>query len=313
MLFILFLLLSFLLLMAWPSLQKFLTGGVIIEISQIPKEDAGTLQIQELEPPAVTFCARNTSYWKNASEIVDDNMVNANCKGKTNKEVQDCIRAKTFNFTDTIKNAYHDATDPKVLMSEEQWIPNFGSPYLGMCHTFLYETQLRADMMKDGIFFRLDPNLSYKVIIHDPRFFLMTSNPLVFPRIWKEYKKNSLKANKFSWLYISLTEHRLLNRPEKQCQDTSDGYDFISCVETSQARQVGCRPGWESWSDREYPVCSSMEDLATHEKMDWALFNDERKIIVNKTGCKIPCTYKEFSIVGEQAGSAHILGSDAEN
>ena len=310
--FVLLLSLSLFFLMLWPSLKKYKAGGVIIEVSTIPKETSGQLQIQELEPPALTFCARNTSYWKNATKIVDNDMVNANCIGSTNKKVQECIQEKTYGLKDTIKSAFHDATNPKSIMSNIYWTPNFGSPYLGMCHTFLYGKGLKADMMKDGLLFQLDPNLSYKVIIHDPKFYLIASNPLVFPRIWKEMKGSEIKANKFKWLYISMTEHRLLNRQEKQCEEDIDDYDFIACVKTSQAREVGCRPGWENWSDVRYPICSNMENLRIHEQMDWAIFNDERKIIVNKTGCKIPCTYKEFAVVGEQIGNADILGSYAK-
>ena len=84
--FVLLLLFSFLFLMAWPSLQKFLSGGVIIEVSRIPKQKDGKPQIQELEPPAVTFCARNTTYWKNATLVVKNAMVKANCEKETNKE-----------------------------------------------------------------------------------------------------------------------------------------------------------------------------------------------------------------------------------
>ena len=193
--FVLFLLVSFIFLMAWPSLTKFRAGGIVIEVSQIPEEKGGKLQIQELESPALTFCARNTSYWKNATVVVDDDMVNANCKMDTNEEVNDCIKEKTFNLDDTIKTAFHGATNPKLIKSQTHWRPNFGSPHLGMCHTFTYGTKLQADMVKDSLTFQLDPNLSYKVIIHDPKFFLMASNPLVFPRIWKEFKTEDIKPS----------------------------------------------------------------------------------------------------------------------
>ena len=84
-------------------------------------------------------------------------------------------------------------------------------------------------------------------------------------------------------------------------------------MKTSQARKVGCRPGWETWSDESLPICSDMENLKRHEQMDWEIFNEERKIIVNKTGCKAPCTFKKFAVVGQQAGNADILGDVAKN
>ena len=105
------------------------------------------------------------------------------------------------------------------IKTPKYWKPNFGSPHLGMCHTLSLPTKLKADMMADGLMFQLDPSLSYKVIIHDPKYFLMASNPLVFPRIWREYKAQDLQPQKYEWVYIALTEHRLLNRPDQPCED----------------------------------------------------------------------------------------------
>ena len=75
--------------MAWPSVQKFLSGGIVIEESYIPKQKNGRPQIQEVEPPAVTFCAKNTSYWKNVTLASDDDMVNTQCTKDKNQEVLD--------------------------------------------------------------------------------------------------------------------------------------------------------------------------------------------------------------------------------
>merc|ERR1711915_192629 len=178
-----------------------------------------------------------------------------------------------------------------------------------MCYTFSYKAKLKADMLTDGLVFQLDPKLSYRIIIHDPNYLLMASNPLVFPRIWQDYKAQDLQPGKFEWLYISLTEHRLLNRDDQPCDENPD-YSYIACVKNSQARRVGCRPGWEDWSDPDIPICVTMEQLAEHESLDWGNYNYEPKIIENMTNCKVPCTYKEFAVVGEpQGGSATIFGS----
>ena len=46
----------------------------------------------------------------------------------------------------------------------------------------------QADMVTDGFGFSLNPNQTYTILVHDPNFFLMASNPMVFPRIWATYK-----------------------------------------------------------------------------------------------------------------------------
>ena len=126
----------------------------------------------------------------------------------------------------------------------------------------------------------------------------MASNPSVFPRIWREYRPQEFQHSTFEFLFISETENKLLNRPEQPCEEDPD-YGFIVCVKNSQARRVGCRPVWDIWSDTAIPICSDIKDIILHETMDFENFNYERKIVESKTGCKVPCNYREFAIAGE--------------
>ena len=59
-----------------------------------------------------------------------------------------------------------------------------------------------------------------------------------------------------------------------------------------------CRPSMDKWVDSTLPVCTTMDQLGELEKAAWVMNNVEQKIIINKTGCMIPCTYKEYSMVG---------------
>ena len=43
-------------------------------------------------------------------------------------------------------------------------------------------------MISDGIAFQLDATKAYIIFFHDENYYLLASNPLVFPTIWKEYK-----------------------------------------------------------------------------------------------------------------------------
>ena len=61
--------------------------------------------------------------------------------------------------------------------------------------------------------FSLDPDLDYLVILHDPTYLVVTSNPLVFPRVWLGSPGPAAnRAGAFLWLYLSVTERRLLDR-----------------------------------------------------------------------------------------------------
>ena len=91
--------------------------------------------------------------------------------------------------------------------------------------------------------------------------------------------------------YISVTEHHLLNRPEQPCEVKED-YDFLECVKSSQAKSVGCRPPWDIWSPESIPLCQTVVQLQQHERLDWLDINYEQKMIINNTGCLVPCKYK---------------------
>ena len=107
--------------------------------------------------------------------------------------------------------------------------------------------------------FNLDPSLNYRVMIHDPKFYHILVKHGIFPRIWLDYKAGeNMRPGYYDQYQITVTEHHLLNRPEQPCEEDED-YDFLQCVKTSQARTVGCRPPWDSWSPHTIPLCHSMD------------------------------------------------------
>ena len=90
--------------------------------------------------------------------------------------------AQPVKFSDTVHNLYQKNS----LM--EFWQSNTLTPYngiqslllnnfnvkcinqpTGQCHTLLPSVRVQADMLHDGILVHFDPEMSYRVIIHDPR------------------------------------------------------------------------------------------------------------------------------------------------
>ena len=59
---------------------------------------------------------------------------------------------------------------------------------------------------------------SYKVYLHDPKYHYLVRNPLVSPRIFRHYKDITSAAGTYEWLYITVTEHRKLNRKNQPCE-----------------------------------------------------------------------------------------------
>ena len=73
---------------------------------------------------------------------------------------------------------------------------------------------------------------SYKVYLHDPSYHYLGRNPLVSPRVFRNYKDLTSGAATYEWLYITATEKKNLNRESQPCE--VDIYTMLL-----QSRQLG--------------------------------------------------------------------------
>ena len=195
------------------------------------------------------------------------------------------MRENTIPLNSTIKNNF---------MNVSLWSSYMATVFWGMCHTFRYPQKITANhkISLNSTVFNLDPKLNYRIMLHDPKFYHILIKNTVFPRIWLNYRAGqNMEAGTFDAYQITLTEHHLLNRPEQPCEEKED-YDFLECVKTSQAKSVGCRPPWDIWSPATIPLCQTVVQLQQHERLDWLDINYEQKMIINNTGCLVPCKYK---------------------
>lgn len=190
------------------------------------------------------------------------------------------MRNNTFSLNSTI---LQDGLNSSL------WTSDMATIYGGMCHTFTNENKQNTDESVNLI--ELDPNLNYRILIYDRKDHLPLRS--LFPPIFLQYQSGkNIKAGYFDQYFISVTERHLLNRPEQPCEEEED-YDFLQCVKTSQAREVGCRPPWDIWSPHTISPCQTMEQLKEYEKIDFDLFGiGKKKTLVMRTGCKAPCNFK---------------------
>ena len=63
-------------------------------------------------------------------------------------------------------------------------------------------------------------SLSYRVYLHDPTYHYLVKNPLVSPRIFRQYKDLTSTGGSYQWLYITVTEKKNLNRESQSCEVT---------------------------------------------------------------------------------------------
>ena len=110
-------------------------------------------------------------------------------------EFLDCFENNTFPLNETIHEAFFNVGLKRNMLNTSYWRKTPGNVFMGMCHTFQFPDLLGADMVQDGFGFSVDPEKSFTVIVHDPKYYILGSNPLVFPRMWLTYKVKGLLRN----------------------------------------------------------------------------------------------------------------------
>ena len=95
---------------------------------------------------------------------------------------------------------------------------------------------------------------------------------------------------------ITLTKHKKLNLGRRPCEE-DPAYNFTVCVKEKLSEKVGCRLPWDKWSRQKRSVCTSEEQFNQFELLYASLLNADTDVITKRTGCKIPCNYKEYKFV----------------
>ena len=93
-------------------------------------------------------------------------------------EINNCYEKNNFNLKETIYGPDDDKYDIKVNNN------HFGN-------SFTYLDPLRkviGTRTHNKIMIKIYSNSSYYITVHDPRYFLNTDSPLIFPIVYKMYK-----------------------------------------------------------------------------------------------------------------------------
>ena len=240
--FLLSLLVTHLVLFGVPALQRFLEAGVTV-VESVEQADS-------LPAPAVTVCPSEKyfSAWKNTTSYMFGNTYEVMCGGAASgQDFMDCVKEKTFNFTETFPSGSHLGLPGAViedLSSPDFWISDTTVAVLGRCFTLNFTRQLKAEVEEDSLMFNLNKDLDYNWFIHTLDFFMITWNPLTLPTIQGELEYGK-QLDSHRYLYLRAVRQERLNRAEQPC-NPDPGYSFSSCIKSSVSAKVGCRQPWDS-------------------------------------------------------------------
>ena len=180
------------------------------------------------------------------------------------------------------------------LMAPELWREEFTEPKYGRAYTMYYPHPRGSDWYNDSIFLHVNTsdNLTRRIFVHDPNFFVLNVNPLGLPTKYL----NLVPHSGMAYYSLALREHRKMNTPNNPCVEDPD-YSFTTCVKESLTRNAGCRQMSDTLSDQSRPVCSMLKQYKALVRDFWYIWDAPLEKITTKTSCNIPCRYKEYSIL----------------
>ena len=150
------------------------------------------------------FSYRNVpkkSPWKNATATLTKpyDVLRKECSYKSFAELMRCMEEKLYIQRDEIELTGTLASD--LPGKNTTWDLKYRGGAFGTCHTFHYPFPTGTNPEKDAVDIKFSEKLSFNVYIHDPDFFMPTSNPSTFPRFALTFNE---KEKVFKTFYIEV-------------------------------------------------------------------------------------------------------------
>jgi hypothetical protein len=139
------------------------------------------------------------------------------------------------------------------------------------------------------------------IFFHDPDFFILSANPESLPFTLQTITAST--SGKF-YFSVSLTEHEELSTPQDPCVEEPT-YSFQGCIKENLSRKAGCRMHWDTISDQTRPVCTTLAQYEPFAEEYKNLGDSSMRQITERTGCKKPCSYKEYVLADDLQKSAY--------
>jgi hypothetical protein len=198
---------------------------------------------------------------------------------------------KTLKLSDFVKEAKSGDEASKDITDAAYWTEDIGFFQAGKTFTLNNSYTVGADGPYMEIL--LKENYTYFILIHDPNFFVPTTNPITVPHVLLEDTDS-----KSLTVYIKAIYQSMMDKPNQRCE-ASETYSFTACVKNSISRRIGCKLEWDVWSSPEIPLCTSVDQILQFEEEYVKLHIMQRKTLTNITGCIPPCSFTEYQLARE--------------
>ena len=283
-----------------PSLIEYLDKAVFVKISTDSSSEG------KVSAPAITICTadpRTGNAWKlspNISQSSNDSATFSSvCSGLEGSQLINCFKNSTFGLDDFIvpslenQNKNENKNDPPgYFISDITWA------FMGQCHTYI-QTEKIDSQTASLLLPPLKRKYDYRIYVHDPDFFFLTSNPRAFPGFKLFLPHENIASTDLLHIQsIEIVKHNKLNLEKSPCMEDRD-YIFSNCLRNAVNVKVGCILPWamEKLGKMKIPNCTNLEEFDAHDFIYQLFAVYELREVLNLTGCKIPCQYREIKAV----------------
>ena len=139
----------------------------------------------------------------------------------------------------------------------------------------------------------LKPEQNYSLFIHDPDLFPFTPSPDTNPRIFI-----NMDDSRSQQILIKAVYTQKMNKANYPCI-SDKSYSFTTCVANSVSAKVGCRLELDNLSSLEFPECTTVGEIIEIAGIYERLSVMMESVLVNYTGCYLPCNYVEYRLIKE--------------
>ena len=205
---------TFFFLFGLPAIQRYMKKDV--RIVETMKET------KKIPAPAITFASSH--------QITQDICFQGNVS------FEECIGEEILERKHILKSTAHlgFVNQREINLTQDFVKEDFTSIYSGRYYTLSLPLEIGPQARDDQLFIPLDTNLTYHVMIHDPKYFMFSVNPTSFPTLIEKFTTKEAS----SWFYrLEMTEVNRLNLPYRPCKEDIH-YSFQSCVRRHIASKV---------------------------------------------------------------------------
>ena len=189
-----------------PAIKQFRAKEVMLVKTM--RESGG-----KIAAPSISINARNLKTkrgWKVDDETESEKYLKS-CLLSNQSET--CIEDGTYNQGDVFNNVFLGLTRRfSLLNSTNLWRKDYIRTKDGSYFTFDFPFQVGPNLWNDRLIFELSYNLEYRIFIHDPKYFVITSNDAYFPVIKLSTNPNTTQSFFFNF---DLTEVNVTSKNRK--------------------------------------------------------------------------------------------------